>query len=112
MSVQRSRLALWFAGVYLAWSLLVYFGTLGSEGHAWWPAFLYPMIWPVSALYEWATEALLNWQFPGPREPSNSFWLMLDRAAGAYYIVIGTLWVYFVVRLIQGSAKKLSASQS
>jgi hypothetical protein len=106
MSMQRSRLALWFAGVYLAWSLLVYFGTLGSDGHSWWPVFLYPIIWPLSALYDSANEALLLWRFPDPRLAPNSFWLTLDYCAGAYYIVIGTLWVYFVVRLIQSAFKR------
>jgi hypothetical protein len=30
----------------------------------------------------------------------------VDYCAGAYYIVIGTLWVYFVVRLIQSAFKR------
>jgi hypothetical protein len=109
MRVPRSGLALWLAGIYLAWSLLVYFGSLGSDGHAWWPVFLYPIIWPASALYEWATEAFLDWQFSGSRQLSDSFYLMLDGIAGAYYIVIGSLWVYFLVRLIQGAVKKRRA---
>jgi hypothetical protein len=106
MNLRRSKLAPWVAGVYLVWSVFVYFGTLGSDGHNWWPIFLYPIIWPISALYEWAIEAFLDSQYPDARQVSNSFYLMLDRAAGAYYIVIGTLWVYFVVRLIQGMVKK------
>ena len=45
------KFAYWLAGVYLAYSLLVYFGSLWSKGdaHSWWPVFLYPVIWPWSA---------------------------------------------------------------
>jgi hypothetical protein len=44
------------AALYLAWSLFIFFGSLGGEGHSWWPAWLYFLIWP----WGWLEHALLG----------------------------------------------------
>jgi hypothetical protein len=84
------RLASWMAGIYLVYSLLVYFGSLGREGHDWWPMFLYPIIWPLSWLIELASRAIYN-----PLNP-----MMADHVSGAFYIVSGTVWLWLLGRLI------------
>jgi hypothetical protein len=94
------KLAIWMAGVYLAFSLLVYFGTLGGDGHGWWPIWLYPVIWPLSALIELAGNAIYN-----PRNP-----MLDDYVAGAFYIVLGTVWIWFIGRLISGVATRFFPS--
>lgn len=91
-----SKLAIWMAGVYLVYSLLVYFGTLGGEGHSWWPIWLYPVIWPLSVLIEFAGNAIYN--------PLGS--MLGDYVAGAFYIVFGTVWIWFLGRLISAVAAR------
>lgn len=71
------------AGIYLIYSLLVYFGTLGGDGHDWWPIFLYPVIWPFSWLIEFADRAI----------PAT---MMGDYIVGFFYIVLGTLWIWLL----------------
>lgn len=91
-----SKLAIWMAGVYLVYSLLVYFGTLGGEGHDWWPIWLYPVIWPLSVLIERAANAIYK-----PLNP-----MLDDYVAGAFYIVFGTAWIWLLGRLISTFATR------
>ena len=79
------KLAHWLASIYLVWSLVIYFGTLGRNGHEWWPLFLYFIIWPLSALYEVVSSVCLDWFIP----TANWMWTLNDYIAGAFYIVAG-----------------------
>lgn len=88
------------AGLYLIWSLLVYFGTLGREGHEWWPLFLYPVIWPLSYLIKSVDEAV-------PLGPTASASILNDFVVGVLYIVLGTIWLWFLGWLISVGTKKL-----
>ena len=85
------------AGAYLAWSCLVYFGSLGSESHSWWPLFLFPLILPWSAVHQFLLSPVIERVIvPNPRAASASAWMTLDYIAGGYYIVVGTIWKWFL----------------
>jgi hypothetical protein len=81
MKRRLPKLAGWLASIYLVWSLLVFFGSLGSERHSWWPMFLYPVIWPLSLLFQLIGSA------------------SSDAVAATFYIVIGTIWIWLLGRL-------------
>jgi hypothetical protein len=93
------KLAGWLAVIYLFWSLFVFFGTLGSEGHDWWPLFLYFVIWPLSALYEALSSVSFDWLIPDPKSAASWVWTLNDYIAGAFYIVVGTIWVWCLGRV-------------
>jgi hypothetical protein len=88
------KLANWMAGLYLIYSLLVYFGTLVGVGHEWWPIWLYPVIWPLSLLLHLAENAL----------PPTA---LGDYIMGTFYIVVGTVWMWLLGRLISMTVTKL-----
>lgn len=95
------KLSWWFAGVYLAFSALVYFGSLGSESHSWWPIFLYPLIWPLGWIEHSLVQPMLDgWLAPDPKSAADSVWVTIDRISGGYYIVIGTLWFWVLGKLL------------
>jgi len=98
MQVYRPKKLAWtLAGCYCALSCLVYFGSLRSESHAWWPMFLFPLILPWSALHQFVIEPLLfHWISPNPATTPGSFYTLNDYLAGAFYIVVGTLWWWFL----------------
>ena len=83
------KLARWLAGIYLFWSLLVFFGSLGSESHSWWPIFLYPIIWPLSYIFH-----RLDFVYEDPAGP-------------AFYIVVGTAWIWSLGHLFSIIATRL-----
>lgn len=83
------KLARWLASIYLAWSLLVFFGSLGSESHSWWPIFLYPIIWPLSFLFQWMDVA------------------SSDTAYAVFYIAVGTIWIWSLGYLLSMLATRL-----
>jgi hypothetical protein len=82
------KLALWLASIYLVWSLLVFFGSLGSESHSWWPIFLYPLLWPLSLLF-------------------HSVDMGGDAIYAVFYIIVGTIWMYGIGRLFSILATRL-----
>jgi hypothetical protein len=91
--IRFAKLPRWGAGVYLFCSLLVYFGTLGQEAHAWWPLFLYFIIWPLSLVYELVSAVCLDWL---PNTRPEWVWWVVDATSGAFYIVVGTIWIWFL----------------
>ncbi len=95
------------ASLYFAWSCFVYFGTLGGNGHEWWPIWLYPIIWPLGLAYDAAEDYVLRHLFSGITN-----WMMADYASGAFYIGAGTLWIWGVftlaVNLISHGQKQYS----
>jgi hypothetical protein len=99
MKLRFPKLSYWLAGIYLAWSLFVFFGTLGSVGHDWWPLWLYFIIWPLSALYDWLSLTCLDWWFPNPKTTPIWVFTFNDYVAGTFYIVVGTIWVWFLGRV-------------
>ena len=94
------KLAHWLAGIYLVWSLFVYFGSMMGREHHWWPLFLYPIIWPVSAVYEFVSDRCFDWLVPDARSAPGWVWTLHDGVAGAFYIIAGTIWVWFVARVV------------
>ena len=92
------KFATWMAGLYLIWSLLVYFGTLGGEGHDWWPIWLYFVIWPLSFLIERADNVIC---------PSGG--AINDCVMGSLYIILGTAWIWFLGWLISVGATRVFA---
>lgn len=100
MARRVPRFAEIVASLYLAWSLLVYFGTMGRDGHSWWPTFLYPLIWPLSAFYEWAGALVMRWLYPDPHTVPEAAYILQDQIFGGLYIVVGTLWVWAIARLV------------
>jgi hypothetical protein len=97
MKPRYPKLARWMAGIYLLYSLIVFFGSLGSESHSWWPIFLYPVIWPLSALYGMVSSACLDWLVP---DPPDWVWMLNDYVMGAFYIIVGTIWIWFLGRVL------------
>jgi hypothetical protein len=97
----------WLAGGYLLWSLLVYFGTLGGDGHSWWPIFLYPLIWPLSWMHHEAQSYILHRFVPDPRSVPDSLWIYNDWIAGAFYIVAGTAWLWYMGTLLSRAATRM-----
>src|SRR5437867_2620790 len=83
------KLGRWLASIYLVWGLLVFFGSLGSESHSWWPMFLYPVIWPLSSLFQ-------------RMDLASS-----DGAYATFYIVVGTIWIGWLGRLFSILATRL-----
>lgn len=82
----------------------MYFGTLGRDGHSWWPLFLYPLIWPWSwAEHFYAEPLLLRWL-------ANNF-ILFDYIIGAFYIVFGTLWFWIVGKMISMFSTSLFCSE-
>jgi hypothetical protein len=84
------KLARWLAGIYLVWSLFVFFGSLWGSGHEWWPLFLYPIIWPLSLVFEIVGSRMT---------PLPISYAMYDYLAGAFYIIAGTIWVWCLGRV-------------
>ena len=99
MKRRFSKLARWLAGIYLVWSLFVFFGSLWGKGHEWWPMFLYPIIWPLGALHHALSAACFNWFFPGQRSVPDWAYTLNDYIAGAFYIVAGTIWIWCLGRV-------------
>ena len=61
MKMKRLRkLPWWLGGIYLCLSLLFYFGSMGGEGHSWWPILLYPIIC-VCQGQTWKQETMIAW---------------------------------------------------
>jgi len=100
------KLARWLAGIYLAWSLLVFFGSMGSEGHSWWPLFLYFIIWPISALYQFVSAICIDRLVPGTAP--EWAWVLIDYISGAFYIIVGTIWIWLLGRIISRVVTRLS----
>ena len=92
----RRKLPWCLAGLYFAWSVLVYFGSLSGE-HQWWPLFLDPLIYPLGHLFHRGGVALFDSLVP---EPTSSDFLIFDRIEGVLYIVGGTFWIWCVVTLL------------
>ena len=79
--------------------MLVYFGSFQGE-HQWWPIMLYPLIWPWSLFYETLQSHLCDWLIPDPKTASAATWLIIDGVGGAFYIIAGTLWVWFLGKMV------------
>src|SRR5882724_1477104 len=94
--VRLRQLKWWFAGLYLAWSLLVYFGS--TKEHQWWPLFLYPLILPWSILFDFVGDRVFQWLAP---HPATSDFVLFDCIEGALYIVGGTVWFWYVGKFIE-----------
>ncbi len=103
----------WLAGAYLCWSLLVYFGTLKGDAHNWWPAFLYPIVWPWGIVESHMISSLGQWLVSDPKSASESTSLLLDHISGAFYIVGGTFWIWLLAHILSFPIKHLvSGSKS
>jgi len=94
------KMAHWMAGIYFLYSLIVFFGSLGSESHSWWPIFLYPVILPLSALYEAASSVCLDWLVPDSNSAPSWVWTLNDYVMGVFYIIVGTIWIWFLGRVL------------
>src|SRR5690242_10220240 len=94
------RLSRWLAGLYLVWSLFIYFGTLGREGHSFWPLWLYFIIWPLSLAHNVVSSACQDLLFPDTKSTPNWAYALNDYMAGAFYIIVGTMWLWFLGVLI------------
>jgi len=108
MKIQRlPKLARWFAGVYFVWSVFVYFWTIGSEAHTWWPIFLYFVIWPISYFFEALQSVCLDWLVPDARNAPNWVWYLNDGVMALLYIFGGTLWMWFFGKIISRAVTRL-----
>jgi len=107
MKRRLPKLARWLAGVYLAWSLFVFFGSLFGRSHEWWPLFLYFIIWPASALYHFVSDLCFDWLVPDPKSAPTWVWTLNDYVAGAFYIIVGTIWVWFLGRVLSRVATRI-----
>ena len=79
------------AVTYATWTLFIYF----FADHAWWPFYLYRLIWPVSAVWEHSLRfPVFRWLSPATGPVPTETYILFDRISGAYYLLIGTLWVW------------------
>jgi hypothetical protein len=83
----------WAVGFYFPWSMLVYFGSLGGDGHDWWPIFLFPLIFPLSLFHLFLEQVIMHSLVPSP---TQSTYILEDRLYGAFYIIGGTAWIWFI----------------
>ena len=110
--IRFKTLPLWCAGVYFCWSALVYFGSLGSESHCWWPIFLDPLIFPLGLIEDrFLQPALMSWLAPDPTTAPESTWMFLDSIGGAYYIAGGTVWFWTVGKVCSFVSTRLWPQQ-
>ncbi len=84
----------------------MYFGSLKGE-HQWWPIMLYPIIWPWGLLYHALESRLCDWLIPDPKTASSTTWLIVDGLGGAFYIIFGTLWFWFLGKMVSLSVNHL-----
>lgn len=85
----------------------MFFGSLFGSSHQWWPLFLYYIIWPVSAFYERISSVLLDWLVSDPKTAPGWVWTVIDYVAGAFYIIVGTIWIWFIGRLVSMIATRM-----
>ena len=96
---RRRALSCLAAGAYSAWAVFIYV----FADHAWWPMFLYPIIWPLSYIFERVLKyPLLNWVNPDPNHPPDAGFLLFDRISGALYILGGAIWIWFLCFILLG----------
>ena len=107
MKRRLSRFPMWLALIYFLWSVFAYFGGLGTDAHAWWPALLYPIIWPLSAAFEIVDKAVLKVVAPDPASAPSFVWDLNDYIAGGFYIIGGTVWMWCWGRVLSALATKL-----
>jgi hypothetical protein len=82
------------AAIYFAWSMLQFFGSIGSDAHSWWPLTLYPLIWPLSIGIDQLYHVGLI--FFDPKLIPLWFWTMNDYISGFLYIFVGTVWLWLI----------------
>jgi hypothetical protein len=100
-------LGLWLAAFYFAFSLLVYVGSYGHRDHAWWPMFLYPVIFPFGWLFEEALKPLLRaWLVPATGTVTEEVWMTLDHIAGLFYVIVGTSWLWCVGKIVSAGVTR------
>ena len=90
----------------------MYFGTLGSHGHSWWPIFLYPIFWPWSTAVLHLGDALTDWLAPNPKSAPKSVWIAIDAICGFAYIVGGTIWIWCLAKASGFLLRRLGAVRS
>jgi len=96
------------AALYFLWGTFVFFGTLGTESHAWWPVTLHIVTYPLGlAIWGFLDLIFDGWLYSAPR-PEHSY-VLEDYAAGALYILGGTVWVWAVCSLISRGINRLRA---
>jgi hypothetical protein len=54
----------------------------------------------VSALYHFASEHCFDWLVPDPRSAPPWVWILNDYVAGAFYMIVGTIWVWLLGRVL------------
>ena len=96
MKRRLPKLARWLAGIYLVYGLLVFFGSMGGEGHSWWPIMLYPVIWPWSYVFQLCSSLLMDAVFPH-QTPSWAY-VAYDYVAAVFYVGFGAVWVWCLGR--------------
>jgi hypothetical protein len=97
MKRRLPKLARWIAGIYLIFGLVVFFGSLGSDSHSWWPIFLYPVIWPLSFGFQLGSSLLMDAVFPD-QTPAWAY-VAYDYVAAFFYIGVGSVWVWCLGRI-------------
>lgn len=105
MKRRLPKLARWLAGIYLVYGLIVFFGSLGGEGHSWWPIMLYPVIWPLSFIFQLGSSLLMDAVFPH-QTPSWAY-IAYDYVAAVFYIGVGAIWVWWLARLFSKLVTRL-----
>ena len=93
---QKIKVAI-LPALYFAWSCFVYFGSLGSEAHSWWPVFLMPISLLIDFTQNyWLMPILRLFAAPG----TDRFYLLYDRAFGAACILVGSVLFWILSRYI------------
>src|ERR1700719_465951 len=96
---RRRKLSSHAAGAYSLWAVFVYV----FADHAWWPMFLYPIIWPVSYVFERVLKyPLLRWINTHQSHPTDAGLILFDRISGAFYVLGGAAWIWLLSYALLG----------
>jgi hypothetical protein len=85
------------AGIYVTYGIIVFFGSLGSESHSWWPVFLNPIIWPLGSVLLAASSVSMDVIFP--KNPPTWAYSVFDYVLAAFYVGVGAVWVWCLGRV-------------
>jgi hypothetical protein len=81
---------------------------MGGRGHSWWPIFLWPVIFPISFLFDIVSDVALDWLVPDPKAAPNWVWSAYDWVSGCFYIVAGSAWMFYIGKCLSFIFDRLS----
>lgn len=106
MKIRFTKLTFWLPAAYLLWSLLVFVGSFGGNAHSWWPMFLYPLIWPLSAFDKYCADHFY-WLASDAQSVPAWVYTADDWISGGFYILVGTAWYWLIAKLLTSLTRRV-----